>query len=118
MTATAGGGNTKSMNVSALLPDPQQLRLDCIHTAADVITLVLQTTCSAAICPTCGQRSSRVHSRYRRTLADLPWLGLPVRLRLSCRKFFCDRPDCSRRIFTERLPGVVRHYARRTERLG
>ena len=106
------------MNVSALLPDPQQLRLEHINSAINVITLVLQTTRAAAICPTCGQRSSRVHSRYRRTLADLPWLGLPVRLHLWCGEFFCDRPDCSRRIFTERLPGVVHCYARWTERLG
>jgi transposase len=106
------------MNDFVLLPDPQRLRLECIVPAADTITLVVQTICPEAVCPTCGQRSRRVHSHYRRTLADLPWLGRPVRLRLSCRKFFCDQPDCSRRIFTERLPGVVRRYARRTERLG
>jgi transposase len=105
------------MNGSALLPDPQRLRLEYIVPASDVITLVLQATCPEAVCPTCDRPSRRVHSRYRRILADLPWLGLPVRLHLSCRKFFCDRPDCSRRIFTERLPGVVRRYARRTERL-
>ena len=100
-----------------LLPDPDRLRLECIVPAADTITLVLQTTCPEALCPTCGQRSRRVHSRYGRTLADLPWLGLSVRLHLACRKFFCDQPDCSRRIFTERLPSVIRRYARRTERL-
>jgi transposase len=105
------------MNVSTLLPDPQRLRLEGIVPAADRITLVLQTTCLEAVCPTCGQPSSRVHSRYGRTLADLPWLGRSVRLQLSSRKFFCDRRDCSRRLFTERLPGVVRRYARRTERL-
>src|SRR5438445_3275754 len=118
MTTTTEPGNTQSMNVSVLLPDPQQLRLDDILSGAAAITLILQTTIAEAICPTCGQGSRRVHSRSRRTVADLPWLGLPVRLRLWCRKFFCDRPDCPRRIFTERLPGVVRRYARRTERLG
>jgi transposase len=106
------------MNVSTLLPDPQRLRLEGIVPAPGRITLVLQTTAIEAGCPACGYLSSRVHSRYRRTLADLPWLGRPVRLHLSSRKFFCDRPDCSRRVFTERLPGVVRRYARRTERLG
>jgi transposase len=105
------------MTVSALLPDPQRLRLEYIAPTVDMITLVIQTTGPDAVCPTCGQRSSRVHSRYHRHLADLPWHGLPVRLQLSCRKFFCDRPDCSRRIFTERLPGIVRPSARRTERL-
>jgi transposase len=105
------------MRVSTLLPDPQRLHVEYIVPTADTITFVVQTTGPDAACPTCGQRSSRVHSRYRRHLADLPWQGLPVRLHLSCRKFFCDRRECSRRIFTERLPGIVRPSARRTERL-
>jgi transposase len=105
------------MSVATLLPDPKRLHLEYIVAAADVITLVVQTTASAAFCPSCGQGSIRIHSRYHRTVADLPWHGLPVRLQLSCRKFFCDRPDCSRRIFTERLPGIVRPSARQTERM-
>jgi transposase len=35
---------------------------------------------------------------------------------LWSRRFFCDTPDCPRRIFTERLPGIARPHARRTER--
>jgi transposase len=62
-------------------------------------------------------RSARVHSRYTRTLADLPWQGIPVTVRLSVRRFFCDQEACDRAIFAERLPGVAAHYARRTERL-
>jgi transposase len=105
------------MSVAALLPDPKRLHLEYIVAAADAITLVVQSTSPEASCPVCGQRSVRVHSHYRRTLADLPWHGVPVRLQLSCRKFFCDRPDCSRRIFTERLPGIAHPSARRTERV-
>jgi transposase len=55
-----------------------------------------------------------VHSGYRRTLADRPWNGLRVRLCLRTRRWFCDRPGCPRRIFTERLPGLTQPYARRT----
>jgi len=106
------------MNALVLLPDPEGLRLESILFATDTMILLLQTTGLDALCPTCGQPSRRVHSRYSRTLADLPCLGWSVCLRLACRKFFCDRPDCSRRIFTERLPSIVRCYARRTERLG
>jgi transposase len=105
------------MSVATLLPDPRRLHLEHLVSAADAITLVVQSTCSTAVCPTCGQPAARVHSRYCRILADLPWHGVPVRLQLSCRKFFCDRKECSRRIFTERLPGIVRPSARRTERL-
>ncbi|MGI8765975.1 MAG: ISL3 family transposase [Gemmatimonadaceae bacterium] len=67
-------------------------------------------------CPKCGHASTRVHSRYRRTLADLPWHGLRVRLAVHVRRFFCDVPGCKRRIFTERLPKTAVPYARRTAR--
>ena len=65
----------------------------------------------------CGKRSARVHSRYARTLTDLPWQGVPVIVRLRVRKFFCDERSCARAIFAERLPGLAAHYGRRTERL-
>lgn len=58
-----------------------------------------------------------MHSRYVRTLADLPWRGVPVSLRLHVRRFFCDEPSCQRTIFAERPPGLVDHYARRARRL-
>lgn len=67
-------------------------------------------------CPACGRRCARVHSRYRRTLADLPWLGHAVVLRVTVRRFSCDRARCRRRIFTEPLPATAARYARRTKR--
>jgi transposase len=57
-----------------------------------------------------------VHSRYARTLADLPWARIPVRPRLRVRRFFCDQTDCRRRIFTARLDPAIAAYARRTRR--
>jgi transposase len=50
-------------------------------------------------------------------LGDLPWEKLPVLILLQTRKFFCDRDDCRRRIFTEQLPGTAARYSRRTFRL-
>jgi transposase len=45
--------------------------------------------------------------------------GVPalVVLQLSVRKFFCANGRCTRRIFTEQLPGMVAPWARRTARL-
>ncbi len=40
-----------------------------------------------------------------------------MKLILRVRKFFCKAPSCERRVFTERLPGVVAPRARTTERL-
>lgn len=78
--------------------------------------MLVSTSDPTARCPLCSISSSRVHSRYSRTLADLPWNGTPVRLHLTTRRFVCRNQACSRRIFTERLPGIVAPYARRTTR--
>lgn len=85
---------------------------------AQHITLTLRMTTSTSTCPDCNKPASRIHSHYTRTLADLPWGSYIVRLHLHVRKFFCTFRDCSRRIFTERLPSLVASYARRTARLG
>ena len=82
-------------------------------------TLTLQVACDTptAPCPLCQQLSDRVHSRYTRTVADLPCGERQVLLLLSVRKFVCRTKDCARRIFTERLDEFVHSYARMTSRL-
>lgn len=100
-----------------LVPDPDRLEVLSLRVEAGTIILTTRTCSETAPCPICGRPSSRVHSWYRRRLADLPWQGIPARLMLWSRRFFCDTPDCPRRIFTERLPGVAAPHARRTDRL-
>lgn len=46
---------------------------------------------AAGRCPDCGTSSSSCHSRYVRTLSDLPISGAIVKLRLSVRRFRCKR---------------------------
>jgi transposase len=101
----------------ALLPDPTSLHLLYVEPEGNVITMVVRTTASEAKCSLCEQTSTKVHSRYTRLLADLPWMGCAVRLKLHLKRFFCQNPECQRQIFTERLPKVVAPYARRTLRL-
>jgi len=70
-----------------------------------------------APCPDCGVVSGRVHSRYPRTLRDLPAHGKRVVIRVSVRRFRCAEPACRRQTFAEPLAGVVDgRYARRTAR--
>jgi transposase len=102
---------------STLLPDPTHLRLLCLTASDAAITMVVATKANDASCPLCHQASRRPHSRYQRRLADLPWTGMAVQIRLYARRFFCDNVACERRIFTERIPGVAAPYARRTARL-
>jgi len=106
-----------AMAQATILPDPGRLQL--LHLSADAssISAVVTPLTLQSRCPLCDQPAARVHSRYARTLADLPWHGVAMRLRLHVRRFFCDTPACARAIFTERLPGIVAPYARRTERL-
>jgi len=100
-----------------LLPAPGELRLAYLAFDDSGITVVATTRRSAVDCPRCRTVAHRVHSRYTRRLADLPWHGLAVRLLLTSRRFFCDLAGCSQRIFTERLPATAAPSARRTIRL-
>lgn len=101
-----------------VLPAPKRLKLLGVRATETAITLLARTSSRLARCPVCGKRSRRVHSRYTRKLADLPWQGVPVTVHLHVRRFFCDRPACERKIFAERVPGVAARYGgRRTERL-
>ncbi len=100
-----------------VLPAPEMLYLTGVQADTNALTLAARTASPTARCPACATRSRRVHSRYTRTLADLPWQGVPVTVRLSVRRFFCDKRICKRAIFAERLPGLTAHYSRRTERL-
>ena len=95
------------MDVATLSPSPRELHLDGFEVEARSITIRIAPKRSVAACPTCGAFSDRVHSRYTRTLSDLPWHGVPVRLCLHTRRFFCTTPTCERRIFTERLSQTV-----------
>jgi hypothetical protein len=106
--------NTNSYGGSFTIP--KQLHVDELSFTADLLTIYASTTDLAAECPLCGQPSLRIHGCYMRTLADLPWCGTPVRLRVRVRKFFCDEPSCERRIFAERLDEVARVHARATDR--
>ena len=67
-----------------------------------------------AQCRRCGRVSTRVHSRYRRRLADLPVSGRPVQVMLTVRRFFCDHIDCSVCTFVEQVPGLTEPHARRS----
>lgn len=100
-----------------LIPDPTQIELVRLSATANEITVVVRTHTTSSRCPVCGAPTTRVHSRYTRQVADLPWLEIAVRLQLQVRRFFCDQLACPRAIFTERLSGVVAPYARRTLRL-
>jgi transposase len=101
-----------------LLPDASSLALldITVDSSAKTITAVAATTAPQASCPACQQPSSKVQSRYVRTLADLPCSGQQVRWLVQVRRFWCLNAGCPRQIFSERLPTCAPAYARRTSR--
>ncbi|MFE7806880.1 transposase family protein [Streptomyces sp. NPDC057430] len=68
----------------------------------------------AVTCPACGMAASRVHSTYRRRLADRPVGCRRVVLRLTVRRLFCDNAACKRRTVTEQVEHLTTPYQRRT----
>jgi transposase len=95
---------------------PESLMVTALEFTGERIVIHARVASATARCPSCCTPSYRVHSHYPRTLADLPWAGLPVSLQVMVRRFRCPEPDCSQRIFAERLGEVAQVYARRTAR--
>jgi transposase len=78
---------------------------------------MVSSTQAEVRCPACDVPARHIPSRYTRTLADLPWSGYRVTWRRRVRKLCCRNVICPRRLFTERLPGIAKPWARRTLRL-
>src|SRR6478672_1969156 len=89
------------------LPHLEGLSVERVDRDEAGITTSLRAMAEGTPCPACQQPSPHVHSAYGRTVADLPWSGLRVRLRVRSRRFRCHNARCPRKIFCERLPALV-----------
>lgn len=105
------------MTSSPFLPLPFGLDIESVVVDEERLVVSIIACAPSGRCPLCLQETVRIHSRYRRTVADLPSGGRRVVLSLLMRKFFCDTAQCPRRIFTERLPDFIQPWARLTDRL-
>lgn len=105
------------MQPAHLLADPTSIRLEKIVQLDSSLILVVSATRALAECPRCHHPSTRVHSYYTRSPADLPWHGVAIKLELRTRRFRCRNSLCTKRVFCERLPKVVTYYGRKTVRL-
>ncbi len=97
---------------------PAGLIPEKVDTASLPVVIHTHSSAASANCPLCGQPSTRLHSHYRRRLADLPWQSRPVVVEVRARRFRCATLHCARRVFSERLPAIAGVKARRTVRLG
>jgi len=97
-----------------LLPQLSPVVVDDICRVDGVVRICAHPRARAARCVRCGRVSTRVHSTYRRCLADLPVAGQPAVVWLTVRRFFCDRVDCSTGTFVEQIPGLTERHAQRS----
>ena len=86
---------------------PCGLIIERIEPEADALIIVARPTSDFAACPTCGQHSTSVHSRYQRLLSDLPSQGRLVRIKILARRFARGAKVWARLIFRLRRLGVV-----------
>ena len=94
---------------------PAGLLVEAVAVEPTRVVITAHAAATNVACPACGVVTRRVHSRYRRTLADLPWQGREVSWRVWVRRFRCV--SCDGRVFAEGLPGSAARKGRRTGRL-
>ena len=97
-----------------LFPQLSPVVVEDICRVDGVVVIAAHPRARGARCGRCGRVSTRVHSSYRRRLADLPVAGQPTVVRLKVRRFFCDHDDCSTGTFVEQVPGLTARHAQRT----
>ena len=102
---------------SPLFPLPDGLEMTSVSETPEEVLVHVTSYRSSSPCPRCSMPSSAIHSSYRRLPKDLPCAGRPIRLLFTVRKFFCRNPDCSRKVFTERLADFIETSSRLTKRL-
>ena len=103
--------------LSSVFHFPAGITIASIDPSANELVIGIACETPSMPCPECHHPSARIHSRYQRLVGDLPCAGRNVILVLTLRKFVCGTPGCPRKIFTERLPGLVESYGRMTGRL-
>lgn len=84
------------------------------HYEGTCLRLFVSSDLEEEICPYCQKKSSRIHSRYTRTLHDLPCFGKETVILFNARKFFCDNTECDKKTFAEQPGNQIFRYRRRT----
>lgn len=82
----------------------------------DTIYINTVSNRSEAICPFCGEVSTKVHSHYPKSFQDLPIQGKKVLIILNNRKMFCNNPMCSNKTFAEKFD-FISPKGKKTNRL-
>jgi transposase len=87
------------METPQFFPLGEGLELTRMEQGEGQLVLHVTAISSSALCPLCHQPATRLHSRYRRVVKDLPCAGQRVQLILYVRTFLCDTVTCARKVF-------------------
>ncbi|MFD6061227.1 transposase family protein [Rhodococcus wratislaviensis] len=118
---TCGGWGSPACDfegVRASLPHLVGVVVAGVRRVGSTIRIAAEPKGDRGRCPRCDGESARVHSRYRRQLADTAIGGHPVIIDLRVRRFFCDTIDCTAKTFADHVPGLTKSRSRRTPVLG
>ena len=99
------------------MPHLAEVTVDRVELGAVVVRIWAHPMAGYAPCPGCGARSTRVHRRYQRRLADAAVGGRRVEIVLRVRLFVCQDGGCPVRRFAEQVAGLTERYARRSSGL-
>jgi transposase len=102
------------MGMAALFPHLAGLRLARVELTPGEVILEAVSRARSAPCPACRRRSTHLHSRYTRRIADQPVGDRRVTIHLQVRRFRCRHAACRRATFAEQFPRLARRYARRS----
>ena len=94
----------------------KKLKVTSYEYEKDILIINIERMNKSAICPHCGKKSTSVHSRYIRTIKDLPIQEYKVILNIETKIFFCKNEKCTTKTFSEKFDFIENH-ARMTKRL-
>lgn len=102
-----GDSTTYSMSIPVLPFSLPGCTIDQVRSIDTKLLVEAHTSTQTAACPRCHNPSTRIHSRYRRMVRDLPVSEWNVSVLLQVRRFLCDQSGCLQRTFAEPLPELV-----------
>jgi hypothetical protein len=95
-----------------LLPHLANVVVEQVERDPGGIVIEASVAAATADCPGCEATAVRVHGRYQRVLRDASLAKTPVAIRLTMRRFVCDTASCTRRTFSEQVPGLTTPHTR------
>ena len=105
------------MELDTLLKElDENLTISGVEKFGRILYIHCSINCTVSKCKYCGTESHSVHSRYIRTLSDLPIQDYQAKLVITVPKFFCTNERCHYKTFAYPIPFAATNSLR-TKRL-